>query len=113
VTRASDYRCPFTNRPAEHLHHATGKDCEGIYLDTGLVLPLIGVQHRREHQSWGPSFKDVIEGDPSVLRLRRMASLGVRLGEFHAGGYVSLPGFYVVQLGLTLHRIASDLEHAK
>jgi len=107
---ASNYFCAFTNRPAEHCHHATGKDSSGRYLDPQLVLPLVAVQHHREHQSWGPSFKDFAEDDPSELRLRRLGSLSIRLGEHHRDGYVVLPAFFVVQLGQTLHCIANDLE---
>jgi hypothetical protein len=107
---ASNYYCAFTNRPAEQLHHATGRDSGGNYFDPMLALPLVVVQHNREHQSWGPSFKDLAEGDPSILRLRRLASLSIRLGEHHRDGYVQLPAFFVVQLGQTLHCIANDLE---
>jgi hypothetical protein len=110
VRRARDYSCVFTRRVAEHLHHVTGRRADGAYLDVDLVLPLVVVQHNREHQSWGPKFKDMVDGDPDVLRLMRLASLSIRLGEHHADGYVTLPAFFFVQLGQTLHAIARDPE---
>jgi hypothetical protein len=110
VTSASNYFCAFTNRPADHFHHVTARDAKGVYLDPDLRLPLVAVQHHREHQSWGPSFRDLVEGDADVLRLQRMGSLDIRLGEHHQGGYVVFPAFYVVQRGLTLHGIARSLE---
>jgi hypothetical protein len=110
VRRACDYACVFTGRVAEHLHHVTGGGADGAYLDVDLVLPLGVVLHNREHQSWGPRFKEMVDGDRNVLSLRRSGSLHVHVGEHHQDGYVAFPAFYVVQHGLMLHRIADDLE---
>ncbi len=50
--RARDWYCPFEVCPADHLHHLTGRDASGLYLDEGLVIPLSSSQHIAEHQVW-------------------------------------------------------------
>jgi hypothetical protein len=107
--KARDWYCPFTGRPAEHLHHLTGCDAEGAYLDLLLVLPLLRRQHVIEHQCWSEEFADGVDTDPNVLRLRRSGHLFIRLGEHHAGGVVVLPAIAVAEMGRMLNRVADRI----
>ncbi len=49
MRRAADYLCVFVGRRADHLHHPSGRDADGKYLDRDLVIPLARVQHDLEH----------------------------------------------------------------
>ena len=108
MNRAADHLDPFNGRQAEHLHHVTGKDADGRYFDPMFMIPLTSIQHVREHQSWGPMFKDRVHGDDAMLRLRRAGHLLVRLGDHHAGDGVVLPALFVHHLGLVLHEVANE-----
>ena len=67
---AREYRCIFTGRPGEHCHHPTCRAAAGRYLDPSFVVPIIGRQHAREHQSLIYSGLDDVT-DPSKARLLR------------------------------------------
>lgn len=109
--RATHFSCPFTGRPAEQLHHTSGRDADGHYLDPDLVLPLSLVQHNCEHTGWNVAgFGDGARADPNVLRLRRNAHPLLRLADLHRDGLVIVPAFYVEQLAWMLLRIADALE---
>ena len=105
---AREQRCVFTGRLADELHHGSGQDPLGRYLDPHLVIPLSRRQHVLEHQGWGTEIADGVASHLNVLRLGRMGRLLVRLGEFHVDGEVVLPAETVRQIGLTLNRIALD-----
>ncbi len=110
---AAEYLCVFLRRPAEQLHHSSGRDADGRYLDPHLVVPLALVQHSCEHAGWNlAGFGDGTCADPSVLRLRRNGHLLIRCADHHRGGFVTVPAFFLEELGLMLHRIADDLESA-
>ena len=106
MARARDFECPFKGGPADEFHHPTGCDHESIYLDATFVLALSRRQHNREHQSWDDSFKENVEANADVLRLRRVASLLIRLGQHWSGGVVELRAEFLVDLGLLLHNVA-------
>jgi hypothetical protein len=98
----------FTSRAAEELHHSTGRDADGRYLDPALVVPLTRRQHVVEHVGWRAL--GIGEGaglDPDVLRLRRAAFHLVRLADHHGAGVVALPASFVRELGLMLGQVAS------
>jgi hypothetical protein len=100
----------FLGRLADELHHITGRDADGIYLDPAFVVPLERRQHVVEHTGW--HVVDVDEGadhGPNFLRLTRTGLHLVRLGEHHGEDTVILPAPYVRELGLMLHRIAADV----
>lgn len=106
--RADDQQCVFLGRPADHLHHGTGRDADGDYLDPLLVVPLVARQHVVEHQGWNVAgIGDGVAGS-NFLRLRRIGYLLVRMGEHHGIGYVVLPASFVRQMGLMLHRVADE-----
>jgi hypothetical protein len=108
---ARDYLCVFTGRPADELHHASGKDALGVYLDECLLFPVVLRQHVVEHQGWPVAgVAEGLDADPNMLRLRRVGLLLVRLGEHHKSGLVRLPAESVSELGLMLHRVTDDLE---
>ena len=88
----------------------TGRSSEGEYFDPDLVIPLVVEMHQLEHQSWDAAFADGVDGNPATLRLRRMAHLLVRLGEFHEHGVIVLPTPFIRQLGKSLHLIADEIE---
>jgi hypothetical protein len=107
--RADSYRCVFhSERPADHLHHVTGRDADGDYLDPLLVVPLAHRQHVVEHQAWNVAGIGDGAAGSNVLRLRRVGHLLVRMGEHHGIGFVVLPASFVRQMGLMLHRVADD-----
>jgi len=106
IANARDFECAFTGQPADELHHPTGRNAAGRYLDPDFVLPTVRRQHNLEHQSWGPSYKETVVDDPDVLRLRRTGHLLIRLGEHRTGASVELPAAFAVALGLMLHQIA-------
>lgn len=107
--RARDWRCPFTGRPADHLHHPTGRDADGNYFDPSFVVPLVRAQHVAEHQVWERSGVGEREREDSTwLRLRRVALLLVRLADFHQNGTVTLPAASLGQLGTLLLDIATE-----
>ena len=107
---AREWRCPFTGEPADELHHPTGRDADGEYLDRELGVPLVLDQHVIEHQVWDRTEigEDVV-ANPTWLRLRRVGQLLVRLGEFHGEGSVTLPSPFVRQLGFLLLRVAVEV----
>jgi hypothetical protein len=106
---ARDWECPFRGYPADHLHHMTGRNTSGLYLDEWLVIPLVAPQHQVEHQLWNLlGIGDGALASENWLRLRRISALLVRLGECHRDGVVTFPAETVYQLGLTLNRIADD-----
>jgi hypothetical protein len=109
MTKANDFECPFSGQPAEEFHHPTGRDCDGNYLDPTFVFALSKRQHNREHQSWDDAFKEDVSDAPDRLRLRRVASLLIRLGQNWSGGVVELRAEFLVTLGLLLHRIADRI----
>ncbi len=75
MMRTSDFRCVFLGRPADHLHHLTGRDPDGHYLDPPLWTPLVRRIHVVEHQGWrAAGIADGAVGDPNVLRLRRVGT---------------------------------------
>ena len=102
--RARDHRCIFLGRAADHLHHVTGRDTDGVYLDPHFVVPLARGQHVLEHQCWAPLFDDHVAGDANVLRLRRTGHLLVRLSQHEGSRSVTLPGETILQLGLMLQQ---------
>ena len=108
--RARDHHCVFLGRTADHLHHVTGRDIDGVYLDPHLVVPLARVQHVLEHQCWAPLFADRVAGNANVLRLRRTGHLLIRLGQHEGNRRVTLPAETILQLGLMLQLIVDDLE---
>jgi hypothetical protein len=113
MMRASDYRCVFFDRPAEELHHPSGRGTDGQYLDPAFVAPLVCRQHVVEHAAWKVAgVRDGAELSPNFLRLKRSGLLLVRLGEHHGNGLVTLPAWFVLEFGLMLHRIAADLGKA-
>ena len=96
--------------PADQLHHLTGCDADGEYLDDELVVPLVLDQHVIEHQIWDrTAVGEDVRADPTWLRLRRVAQFLVRLGEFHGEGTVILPSPFVRQLGFLLLRLAAEI----
>ncbi len=100
MKRAVDYRCPFCGQVADHLHHMTGRDAFGSYLDPGLRVPLTRRCHVVEHQTWRiGGMDDGVGGSPNSLRLLRSGLLLVRLGEHHEDGSVWLPASTVRELG--------------
>ena len=108
---ASDLRCVFLGRPAEHFHHLTGRGVDGDYLDPALVVPLSLDQHIVEHQAWAVvGIADGEDLDPFILRLRRAGQLLVRLGDHHGDGTATIPTLTVVALGDMLHEVADALE---
>jgi hypothetical protein len=110
VKRAADHRSPFSGRRAEHLHHMTGTDADGAYFDPRLLLPLTLTEHVRTHQSWGSAWREGVNGNAEVLRLRRSSNELIRLGERHVGGVVVLPAETVLELGRMQRDIADHLE---
>ncbi len=111
MMRARDHRCVFVGQRADHLHHASGRDGAGRYLDPLLVVPLTRRQHVVEHTSW--SVLGIADGSviaPDLLRLRRTGHLLVRLGVHHEGRTVQLPPLFVVELGRLLNRLAEERE---
>jgi hypothetical protein len=108
VRRAREWNCPFTGQPADALHHETGRDADGEYLDPELVLPLVRDQHVLEHQIWRMTgIGENLRADSNWLRCCRMGQQLVRLGKFHGDGTVTLPAAFVLQLGLFLLRMAA------
>lgn len=106
--RAAEWRCIFTGRPADHLHHPTVRGLDGAYLDRDFVVPVVRCQHDREHQSMSWSGLDEI-AEPNRARLERTAHLLIRCGEFHQDGLVTIPSESVWQLGLMLRRISTEI----
>lgn len=113
MSKASDFLCVFVGRCADHLHHPTGRDAEGNYLDRDLLIPLARGQHDLEHVALnGTLFGDRSDLPPNVLRLRRTAHILLRLVDHHCTETVSLPVSFIGELALMLHRIARDLEES-
>ena len=111
MRRASDHLCVFCGRGADHLHHPSGRDADGNYLDPDLVVPLTRVHHDLEHVALnGTLFGDASPHSPDVLRLRRTAHLLLRLVDHIGTETIPLPMSFVGELALMLHRIARDLE---
>jgi hypothetical protein len=109
MMRATDFACLFLGRPADHLHHPTGRDADGRYLDPNLVAPLSRSMHVGEHQGWRAlGIGEGSRAAANVLRARRLAHLLVRMGEHHGIGVVVLPASMVREMGKVLHRIADD-----
>jgi hypothetical protein len=108
--RVTDWRSPFSGRRAEHGHHMSATDAAGSYLDPRLIMPITRVEHVRTHQSWPDAYREGADGEPLLLRLRRIANELVRLGEHHADGVVTLPAVTVLELGRTLFDIAMQVE---
>jgi hypothetical protein len=109
--RARDWYCPFDDCPADHLHHMAGRSSTGLYLVEGLVSPLTAGQHRAEHQVWNfLGIGDGCSACQSWLILRRAGAHLVRMGDHNEGGVVILPAETVSGLGLTLNRVADDID---
>lgn len=110
MKRARDWRDPFNGRPADELHHITGR-IEGRYPDPDFVVPLTRAEHALEHSLWRAAGIGEESDLPSaVLRLRRASHFFVRLGRRHAGREIVLPDFVVVHHGLSLARISDEIE---
>lgn len=110
MRRAQDQRCPFTGEQADELHHLTGKDHSGAYLDPLLVVPLTRDQHVIEHQGWyRTGIGEHETGDLTDLRLRRAGQLLIRLGQHHGERSVTLPAGFLRALGRFLLEVASQL----
>jgi hypothetical protein len=110
MRRARDWCCPFDEDPAEHLHHWTGRDSAGRYLDPDLVGPLTAKNHRAEHQVWSAlGIADGTGHNPDYLRLRRSGVQLVRLGEHHEGGVVQVPADTLKHFGRMLCGISDRL----
>lgn len=110
MTRAGERRCPFSGKPADELHHVTGR-VRGRYADPDLVIPLTRSEHALEHTCWRAA--GIGEGahvEPVVVRLRRIGHLLVRLAEHHVGGVIELPDFTVRELGLLLLRVSDEID---
>jgi hypothetical protein len=113
MRRATDYRCVFLGRLADEMHHVTGRDADGVYLDPALVVPLVRRQHVVEHTGW--RVVEVDEGAdrcPNFLRLTRTGLHLVRLGQHHGEGAVLLPAPFIRELGMMLQRVATDVGRA-
>jgi hypothetical protein len=110
VTRAGDFHCAFLGRRADHLHHVTGTDADGVYLDPLLVVPISAPQHDIEHVGWRAL--GIGEGaalPPDTLRLLRISHLFIRLGDVDTPTGV-LPTIFLRELGRTLQRVAGERE---
>lgn len=109
--RARDWYCPFDDCPADHLHHMTGRSASGLYLDEGLVIPLSAGQHRAEHQVWNfLGIGDGCSACQSWLALKRLGAHLVRNGDHNQCGVVIQPALTVTGIGLTLDRVADDID---
>jgi hypothetical protein len=108
--RAKDWRCLFTGRRAEELHHVTGRGPDGEYLDPDLLVPLTVRQHAVEHQTWTTYLigEDACRSLP-ILRLLRAGLLLIRLSETAADEIV-LPAWFVLELGRFIQRMAREKE---
>jgi hypothetical protein len=112
--RASDWLCPFVRRPADALHHVSGRAPDGSYFDPALVVPLAHRPHLLEHVAWRVAgIEDSTKAPGIVLRLRRTGHFWVRLGQHHEDGLVELPAPTVCEHGFFLHRIADELEQRR
>jgi hypothetical protein len=111
--RASDYQCAFFDRRAEHLHHNAGRDKDGEYIYPGLVLPVIRSQHGVLHKVWNVAEIGEDSDRPrlALAHYRIGQDLDV-LGRYHQGGTVTLPAFYVVEMGRVHLHVAQFIEEA-
>lgn len=64
--------CVICGRPARELHHPTGRDAEGRYLDACWTVPLCLACHRQDLPLWRDFGLDALT-DPVVARLGRDA----------------------------------------
>jgi hypothetical protein len=110
--RARDWKCPFTGRTADHLHHAFGRDALGEYFFPSVEVPLGQRLHVVQHQLWGiDGIADGTDADPVVLCLGRGGRLCVHLGEHHDDtATVELPAVFVREFGRALQQLANDIE---
>jgi hypothetical protein len=113
--RSTDHRrCVFLGRLADELHHVTGRDASGAYLDPALVVPLARRQHVVDHTGWRVAgVGEGVDLGPDFLRLARSGLHLVRLGEHHGESVVILPAPFVRELGLMLQRVAANLGKAE
>jgi len=68
----------FCGRPFDELHHGTGRDHEGQYLDRMLVMPSDHDCHVFAHDDWRHEKLDELDGPHTAveyvaIRLRRIA----------------------------------------
>ena len=113
MTRAREWRDPFTGGPADELHHVTGR-IGGRYADPDFVVPLSRAEHAREHAAWrAAGIGEESDLPPEVLRLRRSSHLFVRLARCHPGGEIALPDFVLVHYGLFTARVSDEIEASR
>lgn len=62
--------CAICGRPARELHHPTGRDAEGRYLDPRWTVPVCLSCHRQDMPLWRDFGLDVLT-DPVIARLGR------------------------------------------
>lgn len=111
MRRAADFLCVFLGRRADHLHHPSGRDRHGNYLDPDLVIPLVREQHDLEHVALNLTlFGDDSDLPDDVLRLRRNAHFLLRLVDHHGTETIAVPARYLGELALMLHRVARNRE---
>jgi hypothetical protein len=110
--RARDWKCAFTGRPADHLHHCFGRSSNGEYFFPLVCLPLVRRLHVVEHQLWGiDGIADGTDADAVLLCLRRLGRGFVHLGEHHGDDRtVELPAAFVRESGRALQQLANVIE---
>ena len=107
MIRAKDWDCLYGDGPAEHAHHLTGTDGAGAYLDPSLTVPLCRSHHILIHQIWNLlGVGDGSGGQPDRVRLQRIATLLVHVGECNPVGSVAWPAETLSHLGRTLSSMA-------
>lgn len=70
--------CEICGEPADHLHHPTGRDHLGRYLDRQLVLPVDHDHHEFLHDDWRHENLNELRQPRTIveyvaIRLRRLA----------------------------------------
>jgi hypothetical protein len=84
-------RCAFCGRPPDRLHHPTGRNHEGRYLDPLLVLPAEHDCHEFVHDDWRHERLDKLQKSRTsveyiAIRLRRLAMNLGRIDQHLEGG---------------------------
>ena len=84
-------QCEFCGGPADHLHHPTGRDHLGRYLDIMLVLRADYDCHAFVHDDWRHERLDKLQRPRTIveylaIRLRRLAMNLGRLDRAQGGG---------------------------